>query len=69
MSAPRDAERVLADVEKALDKEIEHCERTVKNLSERMQEMDARIQVARHTLAALDEVRRAARGGRDGGAE
>lgn len=68
-TVPRAAERVLADVEKALDAEIEDCERVIAEALGRIRDQESLLSRARYALAVLTEVRRAARGGRDGGGE
>lgn len=63
-----DATRVLADVEKALDVGIRHCEKAIADAQCRIADHESLMSRAEYVLAALTEVRRVARGGRDGGA-
>lgn len=71
MSAPRDAERVLADVEHAIRVRIRIHARYARYWKRVVPGDDARRGLAAHrmTIRALLAVRRAARGGRDGGGE
>jgi hypothetical protein len=75
MSAPRDAERVLADVLAELDRLIRQTEAGVTFWEKHVggEAIDlmpmANLHAAKTGLDLLLAVRRAARGGRDGGGE